>query len=203
MSAQFAVNGNRTYRAGNYLVIYISNPEQSLDFDQQEALLQSLGPAASRGFGHQVTADSLRRHMLVGQSYLFVAKREDTFTGFMSAENLPDSISPSAVYLSGVVLSSGSQGKGLGSAMLRYLLEVSKCKILAFTTQSPVMYLMLKKVSKVVHPGLKGEPIPPKLQETGKQIMEGRRGEFCPTTFVNRNLYPHCLYPEFPWCSDL
>ncbi len=137
MSIPIAINEHRTYKAGKYLVVYVSDPEKSLDLGQQEALLQVLGPAASKGFGHQVTADSLRRHMLIGQNHLFLARAEDTLVGFMSAKNFQGT---SVVYLSGVVLSPECQGKGVGSTMIHALLEVTRCSILAFTTQSPAMY---------------------------------------------------------------
>ncbi len=61
---------------------------------------------------------------------------------------------------------------------------------------------MLKRVSRTIHPGVGRNPIPHELQKMGIQIMESRQGEFCSSTFVNRNLYSQCLYLEFPWCSD-
>lgn len=200
MSIQLKIKTAReVYKAGGYSLVYIANPEQSLDSEQQKVLLIGLGPAASGGFGRTVTAESMRKHVLEGQDHLLLAKFRGTFVGFAAAKNLERM---PGIFLTGVVFSPECQGKGLGSAVFRALLGVTKCQILAFTTQSPIMYLMLMRISKLVYPWLSGNPIPPDLRELGIQLMKSRRGEFCSETFVNKGLYPQCLYSKFPWCND-
>ncbi len=200
MHTEFTVGMSKIYQVDEHQIICITDPEYSLSIDQQEALLQTLGPVTSEGFGHKVTDASLRKHAVTNSNYLLLVKTKKTFTGFASARNLPNI--PAGVFLTGVVLSSRYQRKSLGSKILSFLIKVSRCRMLTFTTQSPVMYLMLKKISKVVYPGVEENPILPELQEMGYQIMKDRQGKFCPTTFVSRNLYSQCLYSKFPWSSD-
>lgn len=180
----------------------MENPEKVLPLVFQENLLPSLRIIASRGFDREVSQESIQRHTLTNQDYLFLIQGGNALVGFASVKILLDI--ESCAFLTGIVFLPEHQGRGLGNQIFSQVKKASKCKILGLTTQSPMIYRLLQKISVDIYPDVNGRAVPENVQMLGQKIMqECRKGKpFCSQTFVSKEIYPQCLYTEFPWCRD-
>lgn len=180
-------------------LVTVRNPGERMSRAQQNALVAALVKPASEGFGHSVSSASLRRRTAGKQEYLLVPITGGDVAGFCSASKMP---LEGYIYCDGIVLDPQFQRKGIGTTVLRHLVDISKCTDLAYTTQSPVMYLLLQRVAGIVYPQTSDIDIPVELQLAMLDFMENENTSFCASTFVARNLYSYCLYPEYPWSGN-
>jgi len=187
-----------TFQSDDYKIVVVEKPKYTLTAEQQETIIRLLQKPSSEGFGHHVREDSLRKRILQDQEYLLLPVIDEQLVGFGSASFMEE---PGFLYYEGVVISLEAQGKGIGSRLMKILVRHSACTSLVFTTQSPVMYLLLHRISRVIYPDLHEESIPRDIQKVGTQFMRRRQGEFDGNSFVAHNLYPHCLYTKYPWCG--
>ncbi len=182
----------RSWPSGATNIVYINRPGQ-MDSVEQARLLEVLAPIAFLGFGREPTDTS--GHIL-GSEHLFVIEEEASPIGFASVRT-----HRYGIHLDGIVFLPGSQQRGLGGRVLDLVLEVfPDAEYLTLTTQSPVMYCVLRSRSIVVYPN-PSERVPAYMAAMAIEILENCGAKLNPY-LVLEGWYEHELYPSIPVSTD-
>jgi GNAT superfamily N-acetyltransferase len=164
-----------------------------------QGLIAELSALTARSFGmplDESSSDGTRAH-LQGVDALALLYEGQRVVGFASG------FFPRAgmFYLHGIAVAPEAKGKGTASVLVKTLWAESGLDEIAFTTQNPIMFALLRSLAKTVYPNPR-ENIPSHLQMKATELMQGRPGTFNPATGGARNLYNRCLYNAIPKSSD-
>ena len=196
MIPKYLENTGTTKAFDGFTLLTVKNPRENLSQIQQRELIAALVKPSSAGFGRAVKESSLRNRVAGNQEYLLIPIVEGVLTGFCSASKMPLN---GFLYCDGIVLAPEFQKLGIGTATLRELAGKPDCIGVTYTTQSPVMYLLMERIAHIVYPQKVDINIPGVLQTSMVAFMAAREKTLHSDTFVARELYSHYLYPNYPW----
>ena len=164
-------------------------------------IIDDLQAITAGSFGTKLeeqSSDGVRDHVINVDGLSFLHDG-DELLGFASSKLFPEQ---GIFYLHGIAIARHFKGKGSGVALTKSLMDVVRLPLIAFTTQNPIMFRLLRSLSVATFPSPALKEIPEHLQSVGKGLVNGRSGHFDPTTFVVRELYGRCLYGTIPNCGD-
>lgn len=130
---------------------------------------------------------------------LLICYLESNVVGFASFK---DFMELDTLFVNGIAIHSAHQGCGIARKSVDMLIKHVPRKRLAFTTQNPCMYQLVRSKSKIIFPHYSGINIPDIEHEYCSQLMSGRQGEYDPRTSIAKGLYGSCMYPHLPRCHD-
>jgi len=165
-------------------------------------VLSPFHEVAAEGFGMPLDHKSLegvKRH--VSDDFLSLAHRGSELLGFASLICLPHE---DTVHLHGIVMASEVQGLGIGLALANALLKQTTSAWLSFTTQNPCMFVLGRKLTRLIFPTPETPRIPSNIRPIGNAVFS----KLCPndtldqSTFVSRGFYGSCLYQALPRSRD-
>ncbi len=168
---------------------------------QVDKLVDVLYPIAVSAFQVSPSSkfyDDVRNHITEAGS-LLVCCSGSSVAGFVS---VMDIVECDTLFFHGIAIDSRFHHSGIASMAFDVLFDHSKRKRVAFTTQNPRMYCLLRKKVKKCFPS----PEFPNVAETewkyGQGLINGRSGSFIPEFFILQDLYTSCLYSEIPLTKD-
>lgn len=174
----------------------LDNPESVLNAKENakvtELLLAKLQKITTESFGIELDCgmDGVRNHVVNADSIAFLHDN-DSILGFASSKiHLKDKV----FYLHGVATAQGYKCRGAGSKLVRTLSDMASMERIAFTTQNPIMFCLLRSMCTKVYPQPELSEVPARLREIGKRLVTDRPGIMNPKTFVISGLYDKCLY---------
>ena len=188
-------NTTRTILKDGTMIAFVDKMEElSKIVNENEFVLDHFHDTTADAFGvenKKENRDGVRDHVL-NVSAIAVCYNKSTILGFASIKQLANQ---NVFYLHGIAMRLALQGKGIGDAMIQGLLSKNQgWKFVTLTTQSPIVYCLIKRYCSDLFPSLNHQPIPRDLQEIGADLMKQRKGDFDPVKFVSHNLYSKCLY---------
>lgn len=172
-----------------------------LDEQTLEHLVREIFPMAARAFSISQSNEfyeDVREHITVADM-LAVCFSNHQVIGFASVR---DMVELDTFFLYGVAVEPTTQCLGVASILISSLLEKSPRRRIAFTTQNPKMFCLLKKYARKCFPSPDEQNVHHGEMVYGAKLMSKRHGEFDPSTFVSKNLYQNCLYPEIQPAAD-
>lgn len=168
--------------------------------EEVKHLLGSLTEIARDGFGLddiETNEKSVYQHAILNQRFLVLVRDGNKYVGFAAFSEIDD-----LLFLTGIVVKKDYQNHGIGSEVFRLMKEFNGHKYFAFTTQNPVMRILMEKICSSVFPSRNGKVIPKTVKKLASEIMKQRKGEFDPLTFVSHGLYTSPLYDSIPESRD-
>lgn len=197
--------GGHTREWEGLSISVLENPKPALTDDTHKEfvddLIDKLQVITSQSFGIELeeqSSDGVRDHVVNVDTLAFLHNR-DTVLGFASSKTFCHDRS---FYLHGVAIAQQFKGRGGGIILTRTLVEMANLPQIAFTTQNPIMFCLLKSMCSKVYPSPEQTVVPMNLQDLGTRLMAGRAGEFDKTSFIAYKLYGRCLYDTIPTCKD-
>lgn len=166
-----------------------------------EKIIDELDVIATESFGAQLdkqTDDGVRNHVIAVDSIGFI-HRQDKLLGFASSKLFPEN---GLFYLHGVAIANKFKGKGGGTTLVKKLAETAGLPKIAFTTQNPIMFRLLRSLCCEIYPHPRMKEIPEEVKILGKKIIEGRSNGLDQEKLVVNQLYGRCLYSKIPDCKD-
>jgi hypothetical protein len=166
-----------------------------LDAIVLEQLVGSIFPAAARAFSVPLSEGFYRDVLehVVSADMLAVALVEKEVVGFASVKDLAEL---DTFFLHGIAIDPIHHKLGAASQMLDVLLSESSRSRIAFTTQNPKMFCLLRSKAETCFPSPESQTVDKREWGYTTKLMLGRRGEFNPETSVATSLYSECLYPS-------
>lgn len=184
----------------------LKNPKPALvsleNKEVVDSIINDLGVIATESFGAKLdeqTNDGVRNHVIEVDSLGFIHK-QNKLLGFASSKLFHED---RLFYLHGVAIATEFKGRGGGTILVKKLAEIAGFPRIAFTTQNPIMFCLLKKLCRKVYPRPGVEEIPQELKKLGCKIIDGRSDGLNPEKLVVNQLYGRCLYNQIPDCTDL
>lgn len=200
-----------------------------------EGLIGQLTDVACSGFGSDMSYEDVKDHILGGDTLYLVYQGENPAgfasflnydivipafepTGFLLLKRRLEDINYSVLFLDGIVVGKEHQGKGIGSHIIKSEIEYqdSTDGILAFRTQSPVMYATVRNLNRYFFPldfGLRISRIYPNssygipLEDSllAMEIAKRRYGVSLPADFVMRGVRSGAYkdLPKHPVADEL
>ncbi len=200
-----SANNARSFAWNGAMISILPEPKLALTSEKHvefvDQLISKLETLTSGSFGRELenhTQDGVRCHVENVESLAFLHDDDEVF-GFASSKLFPDH---GVFYLHGVAMAENSKWKGGGRALMRTLMNISKLNRIAFTSQNPIMYSLLRKLCERVYPDPKEHHVPASLHELGHELIKGRPGEFDCSTFIATDIYGRCLYDSIPKAKD-
>ena len=193
-----AVTGATT---GQLTVSILKRDGGQVAFDEglevTQLVMQELSSIAASGFG--IPRDNRGVHSHVQDVDALLLLHDNTkILGFASALFPREGF----LYLHGIVLSPEVKGKGGAGLLVRSLLSVCDCRDMAFSTQNPVMFCLLRSICHAVYPSPEVNEVPEHFWPRLIKLLDGRSGILDPKTGVRLNAYSQCLYPQIPESND-
>lgn len=164
-------------------------------------LLGDLQRITTESFGMELntkTDDSVRNHVDNVDSIAFLHE-DDRILGFASSKSLPKE---GVFYLHGVAVAQDSKRRGVGKKLICTLSNMANMRRIAFTTQNPIMFCLLRGLCTKVFPQPGNREVPCDFRELGTRLVAGRSGRIDPKSFVITGLYERCLYDFIPDSHD-
>lgn len=185
----------RTVSKSGFHIAFISDMDDlSKVINKNDFVFDHFNDATADAFGQENKdqgQDGVREHVLNVRA-IAVCYNESTILGFASIKQF-DGLS--VFYAHGIATRMALQGSGIGDIMIRgLLLDNQGFKFLSLTTQSPVVYCLIRRYCSNIFPSSNYQSIPEDLQEIGVSLMKHRKGSFNPATFTSMGLYSKCLY---------
>jgi GNAT superfamily N-acetyltransferase len=185
---------------GSLKIIVIQNPNDEILGDLRSSVLTILGYLASRAFGRCVDLAEIEDAALLGKTQIFIAVSENKIVGFASLTAEPVE-NDSAQHLSGIAVSPDAIGLKIGEALLKEILETTKCTYLSMSTQNPILYNLLLKLGGQVYPSISGQEIPSDIGQIALLTKRGKSGLISATNLVYKAKY---LYLDtFRWSRNM
>ncbi len=179
----------------------LDNPSSQLSQREEsfEKIVQEVDEVVSKSFGVCLEGcDSAREHLL-GVDLISIVYKEKIL-GFASAKVDHEC---KLFYLHGVVIDPEIKGFGIGTLLIKSLLEKEDIKYISFTTQNPIMFLVSRSLcNDFIFPSPDSTKISIDILKMAQKIAKEREGVFNEQTFVIEDLYKKCLYKEIPRVSD-
>jgi hypothetical protein len=185
---------------GNLSILVLSEPTKLLAEHGElvaELAVETLYIAnqAFGSLGERTPATMLDR--VIRAEKLALLEDRGEIIGFSSGKNYPNE---KIFYFDGVAVLPKVSGGGKGTKLVEVI--ASGAPRVACTTQNPAIFHLLKKLYVSVIPSLEGRSIPAALRHIAVHVV-GPRGRLDLETFVIRDLYPSCRYPQIPTSNDL
>ncbi len=170
------------------------------ELDEVRFVMRELTRMTASSFGLELdeSKDEGTRQHIQNVDILAIAHSEDSPVGFASGFFPREGL----FYLHGVAVSPQVKGKGVARSLMESFVEVSKLPNIAFTTQNPIMYCLVRALYQRIYPSIDARIVPRHVQEMTTRIMDKRSGTFDPESGVASNLYSTCLYGKLPASSD-
>jgi ribosomal protein S18 acetylase RimI-like enzyme len=189
----------------NYSISVLDDPKRALTAHCNEAvvggLVRDLQIIANESFGTELedqSQDGVREHV-VNTGSLALLHDHEKVLGFASSKTFREE---EIFYLHGVAVAKNFKSKGGGLALTRTLMEMSGMMRIAFTTQNPIMFCLLKSFCASVYPDPRHKDVPQKICHLGPSLISGRPGTFDAASFVANEIYERCLYDRIPDSRD-
>jgi|GEM_PF-1933930 hypothetical protein len=183
--------------------VYSLLPEPDAFFAQNndEQTLAPFHSVATGGFGVSGAQESVEGTMGVLRSdRLLLLHCEAKLLGFASLLVLE---SLSTAHLHGIVLSQEMQGKGSAEKLVRAALSDLPCRYLTFSTQSPRMFCLARKLTDWMFPDPGHLPLQSEeVVQVYAAVAERRGCEVNLQTGIIRDKYEACLYRAIPRSRD-
>lgn len=106
------------------------------------------------------------------------------------------------LFVNGIAIHSEHQGRGIAHRSVDTLIKYIPRKRLAFTTQNPCMYQLVRSKSRIIFPHHSGSVVPDEEHEYCSRLLAGRQGKHELRTSITQGLYGSCMYPSLPKCHD-
>lgn len=201
----FAQKEFRSTVWGGKTISVLFNPKlMMLDPENAESvdhLIEDLQIITAESFGTELETksdDGVRNHVVNVDSIAFLHDH-DKILGFASSKLFPEE---KLFYLHGVATARSFKCKGVGNKLICTLMEAANLYRIAFTTQNPIMFCLLRSLCKKVYPNPESKEVPVNLKELGIKLISERPGKLDPRTFVITELYDRCLYDKIPDSND-
>lgn len=195
-----------TINQGEFSISVLSNPRVAFTEPSNQEftdnLIDTMKIVAAESFGVEPknkSRDGIRNHVITVDS-LAILHQQNKMVGFASSKLFP---LDDTFYLHGVAVVPHLKGRGVGAMLVRTLADRSGLKRIAFTTQNPLMFCLLRSLLAKIFPSPEERVVPSQLREVGKRLVFGRSGNFDPSTFIIRCLYGNCLYDSLPHTRDV
>lgn len=190
-------------RTGSGLVLSqdFDKVKHDLDTEHKNALVDLIYPVAVSAFNvnpSDVFYKDVEEHIF-DADILVVSILNNRVSGFASVRKM-DQLD--TMFIHGIAVCRTAQNRGVASSILGKLIKESKYSRIAFTTQNPIMFCLLQKKVTRCFPTPCNPEVSSREWDFGQQIMRLRRGVFDPKTFVSKDLYDQCLYPEINLTND-
>lgn len=174
--------------------------KEHLEIESDKVIAQ-IDKVVTSGFGHEL-GDGLNgtRSHVVDASMVSIAVCNGEIVGFASCKLYPF-IDHKIFYLHGVAVDREHKGKKIGTRLISSLLDSSDMDYIALTTQNPIMYCLVEKLSEGLFPVMKEIVHPPEsFSNTAHTLLiaGNRPGFFDQSLFVVYDLYSECLYDSIP-----
>jgi ribosomal protein S18 acetylase RimI-like enzyme len=168
---------------------------------ESDKVISQIDSVVTSGFGHELGdgIDGTRSHV-VDASMVSIAVCDDKIVGFASCKLYPLT-DHRIFYLHGVAVDREHKGKKIGTRLISSLLDSSGMDHIALTTQNPIMYCLVEKLSENLFPAMKSVVDPPgAFSNTAYTLLiaGNRPGFFDQSLFVVYDLYSECLYDSIP-----
>ncbi|MFZ2390273.1 MAG: GNAT family N-acetyltransferase [Minisyncoccales bacterium] len=164
-------------------------------------IINDLEVITTESFGTELekqTDDGVRNHVIDVDTLGFIHE-QDRILGFASSRLFPKD---KLFYLHGVAIAKNFKSKGGGTALVKKLADIANLPRIAFTTQNPIMFRLLRNLCSEVYPYPERKKIPKEIKILGKRIIDGRSNGLDRETLVVDQLYGRCLYNKIPDCHD-
>jgi len=164
-------------------------------------LIADLQKITAESFGVELdtkTDDGVKNHVVNAGSIAFLHDRGQVL-GFASSKLF---LKEEVFYLHGVATAQSSKCRGVGKKLIHTLADMAGLRRIAFTTQNPIMYCLLRGLCTKVFPQPENKEVPLYIRKFGNILIAGRPGSIDPKTFVVKELYGRCLYDEIPDSRD-
>jgi hypothetical protein len=188
----------------NIFISVIKNSKSILTKKENEEftnnLVDEIQVITAESFGTKMDTqsdDGVRNHVVNAQAIALLHDSTKTF-GFASFNDIPED---KLLYLHGIAIANNLKGMGAGPAIVKTLTNMTKLPRIAFTTQNPIMFCLLKKICSEIYPCPENELVPQNLRVLGEKLINGRSKGLNHQTFVVNDLYEECLYDPIPDCS--
>lgn len=197
------VSAEHYWSDGELHVSTICKSGEQIVFDDEQPcvtqLISDLTRMTAQSFGSSLNeaSDEGTRQHIEGVDGLAILHNKQEVFGFASGLFPREGL----FYLHGVAISPVAKGYGRARILLQSLKEGSRLGAIAFTTQNPLMFCLLRSMYREVYPNPEGG-LPISWREQANRLMTGRTGEFNPETGVAKNLYSKCLYDSVPFSRD-
>lgn len=189
----------------SYSISVIEQPKRALTDAENEKIVDSLITdleiITTESFGLELenqTSDGTRDHVVNADALAFLHD-DGKVLGFASAKIFGEE---KTFYLHGVAIAKSFKGEKGGMALVQALMEMTGFSRIAFTTQNPIMFCLIRSLCLQVYPCPELPVVPMELRSIGKKFLSGRPGHFNPSSFVASEIYGRCLYPNLPVSKD-
>jgi len=189
----------KTISLGTFSILSFSRPTEILS--GRDTLVEELCHLtlniANEAFGSKGERDlaNMRGRLLSVDELVFLDNQGE-LAGFSTGHAYPEE---GLFYLDGVVMMPKAGGGGKGTALIETI--SNGFEQVACTTQNPVIFRLLRKMLASVSPSPEEPEVSDALRDVAVRLV-GTRGRLDPKTFVIRDLYPTCRYPEIPSSGD-
>lgn len=189
----------RSWHWGDMLISVLPHPCATLErdtttLDMIEGQVCELVAESFGGELHNHNGD-VRDHLLNVDGLAFIHNDSRIF-GFASCKHY---LNEDVFYLHGVAIRPEIKNKGAGRELVARLMADSGLGQIAFTTQNPIMYRLMRSMCGTVTPNPEQDSSNKKL---GVLLTAGRNGIFDSDTSVLHGCYDRCLYPQLPSSGD-
>ncbi len=191
-------------------VYIINNPKAYFHFEENQEkgdmLIKQIDSVVLSGFGHELGdgVDGTRNHV-VETSLIALAVLNNKIIGFASCKIFPF-FDYQTFFLHGVAVDDNCKGRGIGFKLVSLLYGISRMEYIALTTQNPIMYSLIRKMSKNIYPSLDSVSCEDYLPLIRRMIrILDRPGFFYEKDLTYYDLYSQCLYERIPVsrCKDV
>ncbi|MEI6479928.1 MAG: GNAT family N-acetyltransferase [bacterium] len=173
----------------------------SVNAEVVDRLIVDLKKITAESFGADLdndTDDGVRNHVVDAGSIAFLHDHGQIL-GFASSKVFPEE---GVFYLHGIATAQNYKCRGVGRKLAHTLSSKANLRMIAFTTQNPIMFCLLEGLRTKVYPNPKNPEVPMDLRKLGTKLTFGRSGNIDLNSFVVTGLYEKCLYDKIP-CSRI
>jgi hypothetical protein len=167
-----------------------------------DQIISRLTEIVHKSFGAKLdesSNDGVKQH-IIDSDVIIILHSDDDVLGFASARRRVYNCRR-IFYIHGIAVASELKRNGASKHLRDALMEINGGNMIAFTTQSPIVYCLFAPVTKL-YPSVKGKKVPREYRKLGEALVADRPGEINPETFVVKGLYDKCLYGSIPRCMD-
>ncbi len=199
------INPLMTYHFDDVDIYIIKDPKSSFmaksNKEIAEEIIGQIDQVVTSGFGHELGdgIDGTLNHV-IETSMISVAVCSGKIVGFASCKLFPFT-DYSVFFLHGVAIDDEHKGRKIGFRLVSLLLSMSGMDYIALTTQNPIMYCLVEKLSHELNPSLGvldcRNTLPLSLLRRLLIVLD-RPGFLDEASLVYHDLYSDCLYEKIP-----
>lgn len=189
---------------GPYRISIVRNTQEQhavCSIGECVTVLEVFRVVAIEGFGVEMDLEGPDgvRGRVYNMDLLAIIHDDNEIFGFASAKIHKDL---DLLYLDGIAVKKSFQARGVGRILIEALLKQQPQKRMAFVTQNPVMYCVLRRLFERTYPFPGQRIVPSNLQYIGIVLRTNHDGTFNPYSFVIDDLFTQCLYAAIPESND-